>query len=174
MVVIYYSNRNLTKQAEEWYNTTYGLASIDLAYANANAVYQDLIYTVGNLKERMYFDYFPTLNPNISIGPIKKALIIRNDDYWTVQNGGFKSYSGDDKEIAITNEISIYPNPNNGSFFINGVNSEDKIEVFDILGKSLSFELSFSKDKVYIEVKNPTSIVLIKVNDVGYQVMINE
>jgi hypothetical protein len=159
---------------KEWHNTSYGLSSSDLGYENANAVYQDLIYTVGQVKERMYFNYLPTLNSTISTGPVKKALIIRNDHDWIGGDGGFKSYAGKNTLDIEEKNISIYPNPSNGNFYIDGLDKEDIVEVFDVLGKSLSFVLSFSKDKAYIEIENPASMVLVKVNGVGYQVMINE
>jgi hypothetical protein len=125
----------------------------------------------------MYFDYFPTLNSPISSNsPSKKAMLIRNDNDWII-NGGFKSNTDKgekDKKILNTVDISIYPNPNSGTFHINGVTEEDKIEIFDILGKTLSFTLSYSKDKAYIEIENSAGIAIVKVNNIGYQVMIHD
>lgn len=153
-----------------WRNSTYGIGS-DLGYEKANAVYQDQIYSVGKLKERMYFDHLPTYNTTISSSsPSKKAMMIRNDD--TIF-GVFKSYSGKVEEFNDI-DISIYPNPNSGSFYINGVSKVDKIEVFDILGKTLPFRLTFSENKAYIELDNPVNVLIVKINDVGHQVMINE
>lgn len=158
-----------------WHNTTYGMSPDDIHCAEGNAIYQDLVYTVGNFKERIYFDYIPSLTANISFStPDKKALIIRNDSDWNVADGGFKSNKEDGENKINDLDFSIYPNPNNGSFYVDNVSKEDKIEVFDMLGKSLSFTLSFSEDKAYIEIENSTSVVLLKINDIGYQVMINE
>jgi len=154
-----------------WRNSTYGISANDLGYEKANAVFEDQVYSAGNLKERMYFDHLPTLNsPISSSSPSKKAMLIRNDDSYS---GAFKSYAGKDDKL---NDIqrSIYPNPNDGSFYISGVSQIDKIEVFDLLGKTISFTLSFLGDRAYIEIDRPTTIVIVKINDVGHSVMMNE
>lgn len=164
--------------AKTWHNTTQRLSSNDdKHYSKAMAVFNNLVYTCGNFYERMYFDYDPAyLTPAVSATNGKtSAFLFRNDHTYSTP-GTFKSNSKDEIERVIvkTKAITIYPNPNNGSFYINGITKEDKIEAFDVLGKTLAFSLSYYADKVYIEIENPVDIVIVKVNNIGYQVMIHD
>jgi hypothetical protein len=67
------------------------------------------------------------------------------------------------------NEISVYPNPNNGSFEIKGIQSDEKVLVYDAIGKlieekiatsnAISFSLLDVEEGVYfVQVKNKTGI----------------
>ena len=54
------------------------------------------------------------------------------------------------------NKINIYPNPNSGTFEINGLNENDQIEITDILGKRIFFKFCQSnKESIQIENLNP-------------------
>ena len=55
---------------------------------------------------------------------------------------------GTDQLSAKEINFNIYPNPNQGQFFIDGLPNEAKVEIFGIDGKSIPFELSDNQIKI--------------------------
>lgn len=70
-----------------------------------------------------------------------------------------------DTQVGIEDEkqspFSIYPNPSRGSFYING--KTDRIEIYSITGKQVSFESEqLTEDSMLVHIKHPAGLYLVR------------
>lgn len=68
--------------------------------------------------------------------------------------------------------FTLYPNPNNGNFYIKGCEEKDQIEITDALGKHIIFTRQYSKGQDFIQLANFSGLAIIKINGKGYRVFI--
>ncbi|MCC6722773.1 MAG: PKD domain-containing protein [Bacteroidia bacterium] len=125
----------------------------------------------GNISEwKWYFgdgDSSTIQNPNHtypSIGNYIVKLCVKTDkgcEDCTTKQIGLLKYKND-----LKNRISVYPNPTNGIFNISSsvfINKE-QIEIYDILGKKINFEIlsSSTPNMYYIKLNAKNGIYLVK------------
>lgn len=149
------------------HNTTSGFVPSDRHFSKANAIGFHHVHTVGNFSGEMHFDaIMNSLNVPLNTGSvIKGGFVIRNDYDWANGNGTFKNYDDDSKDEFKSVDISIYPNPNNGAFYIDGINKNDIIELFDTLGRKLKFSVEYSYNGVFIVLENQSAMCIVKINN---------
>ncbi len=68
-------------------------------------------------------------------------------------------------EVNVFSNISVFPNPSSGKFFIQASEDDLIIELFDLLGKKLDFNANANNGIIEIDVLNaPAGIYLLKVS----------
>lgn len=110
-------------------------------------------------------------NPNLQIGEMDSIRYILEDSYlfrdtaWVyVQREGTGSLS----EIS-QKELIIYPNPNHGTFNLQFAGEIEKIELEDILGRTVNFEWIKNENKVVIKDALPKQVYVIRITtSTGY------
>jgi hypothetical protein len=98
--------------------------------------------------------------------------------FWDIKNGWFTADSGtighfynplDVKENVVNKFITVYPNPNNGTFYfsLKDTNSKIRVEIYNLSGQKV-YEASKMEKQTTNEInfsQNSKGVYLIKIND---------
>ena len=63
-------------------------------------------------------------------------------------------------------QLTLYPNPSNGTLFIEGLERNETIEIVDILGKTV-YQNTISEEKLELNLKLNTGFYFVK--HIGYK-----